>query len=112
VESITSYWLNWLSGILAALCLIAIKFMSGKVKENEMKSQAMELGVQALLRSSIIAIYNKYIELNCMPIYEKENVAQLYEQYINLGGNGVITHLVEKLNELPTPLELKRREGD
>ena len=62
----------------------------------------MELGTQALLRAQIIHIYNKYIEKGYVPIYERENVNELYEQYKNLGGNGTIKTLMQKLDDLPT----------
>ncbi len=76
-----------------------------KFKKMQTRQAATELGVQALLRAEIIHIYNKYMDRGEMPIYERENVAELYKQYNNLGGNGVIKELIEKLNNLPTPPE-------
>ena len=67
-----------------------------------MYSDAVALGVQALLRDRIIQAYNHYQEKGCCPIYGMENVLAMYKQYHNLGGNGAITELVEKLKELPT----------
>ena len=61
--------------------------------------------MQALLRANIIGLYNKYIERGDIPIYERENVEQLYTQYKNLKGNGVVDGLRDRLRELPTPNE-------
>ena len=57
--------------------------------------------LQALLRDSIINMYNKYSQEQYMPVYEKESLENLYRQYHNLNGNGVVEHLVEKLYNLP-----------
>jgi len=38
-----------------------------------------------------------------VPIYARENIEQLYAQYTNLGGNGTITELMNKLRAMPTP---------
>ena len=73
------------------------------VKIFKNRLSATEKGVQALLRAEIIRLYNKYIDLKAIPIYERENLEHLFVEYKALGGNGVIDSLIEKLNELPTP---------
>ena len=66
------------------------------------KMQATEKGVQALLRNSIIQMYNKAMHDKCLKIYERENLQHMFEEYTALGGNGVVQGLVEKMYELPT----------
>lgn len=78
-----------------------IEKVQQKQKEQEIKQSAVEKGVQALLRSEIIRMYNKYSELGRFPIYERENLEHLYAEYKALGGNGVVEGLVGDLNELP-----------
>lgn len=36
------------------------------------------------------------------PIYALENINALYAQYHALGGNGIVTEIIEKLKSLPT----------
>ena len=72
------------------------------IKTFKKRLSATEKGVQALLRAEIIRLYNKYIELKVIPIYERENLEHLFVEYKALGGNGVIESLKEKLDELPT----------
>jgi len=72
-------------------------------EEAERKQQAIEKGLQAVLRALIINNYNKYMERGEIPIYERENTDHLYTEYKALGGNGVIESLIEKLADLPTP---------
>lgn len=58
---------------------------------------------QAMLRDRIIQAYNHYYkEKKFMPIYARESLDHMYQEYHNLGGNGVIEDLVKKLYELPT----------
>lgn len=73
------------------------------IKTFKKRLSATEKGVQALLRAEIIRLYNKYIDLKAIPIYERENLEHLFVEYKALGGNGVIESLKEKLDELPTP---------
>lgn len=78
-----------------------IEKVQQKQREQDIKQNAVEKGVQALLRSEIIRMYNKCSELGRFPIYERENLEHLYAEYKALGGNGVVEGLVEDLNELP-----------
>ena len=54
------------------------------------------------LRDRMLHCYNKYIEAGFAPIYAKENYENMYQQYHELGGNGVMTHLHEEFMALPT----------
>lgn len=62
-------------------------------------------GMIALLRNEIIRIYEKCEKQSYCPSYMKENVKEMYENYHRLGGNGMITKLVNKLYELPSVKE-------
>lgn len=63
---------------------------------------------QAMLRYRIIQTYNHYCkEKKFMPIYARESLDHMYQEYHNLGGNGVIEDLVKKLYELPTEPDIE-----
>lgn len=106
-EYLCKCWVGWACGIAGSILVGAVATCRRKYKARQCKFNAMELGVQALLRSQIIHTYNKYMDLKEMPIYERENIDQLFAQYENLGGNGTIKDLVGKLKNLPTPCEKK-----
>lgn len=89
------------SGILAS----CFKYFYSRLKENDRKTESVQLGVQALLRSQMISEYNKWSERGYAPIYARENFQNMYEQYHNLGVNGVMDDLLEKFKELPTQKE-------
>ncbi len=89
------------SGILG----IGTKAILTRLKNQESRQKAVELGVQALLRDRMLHNYNKYTELGYAPIFAKENFENMYQQYHGLGGNGVMTQLHSEFMELPTESE-------
>lgn len=76
-----------------------------KIKANEKRTEALKLGVQALLRDRLYKYYNKYSELGFAPIYARENFENIYKQYHNLGNNGVMDDVYRKFMALPTERE-------
>ena len=82
-----------------------IEIFFNKIKNNEKRTEALKLGVQALLRDRLYAYYNKYLELEYAPIYARENFENIYKQYHNLGNNGVMDDIYRKFMELPTENE-------
>ena len=64
--------------------------------------KAVKVGMQCMLRSQIIAIYNRSVDRGYCPIYERENLMKAEEAYVNLGGNGVVPGLCQKTLALPT----------
>ena len=102
IDFITKYWIEVLFGAILTGLGTAFSFLSKRVSKRIEEQDAIKLGMQALLRDRIISAYNHYMDKGYCPIYARENVRRLYEQYHNLGGNGTVTHLVEELEELPT----------
>lgn len=99
---IIKYWIEWIFGIVAAILLALFRGLSKRVKDTQKKDNAIELGVQALLRAQMITDYNHYAEKGFAPIYARENFENCYKQYHNLGGNGVMADINEKFKALPT----------
>lgn len=97
-DFIVKYWLEVLFGLIVSGMALFCKKISKRMKRQE----SVELGMQALLRASIIDNYNRYTEKEYCPIYALENVEEIYNCYHASGGNGTATKLIEKLRELPT----------
>lgn len=72
-----------------------------KLKIGRKKQDAVELGLQCLLRAEIIHQYEKWNEKGYCPIYAKEALKRAYDSYHTLGGNDVATGLYEDTMELP-----------
>jgi hypothetical protein len=103
MDWIVKYWVEWAFGIVAAIILLLFKKLNTKLNETKRKDDAIELGIQALLRAQMIADYNHYNDKGTAPIYARENFENVYQQYKNLGGNGVMTDIHSKFMALPTP---------
>lgn len=83
---------------ITAILSYSVRVLSKRVNEQE----AVKLGVQALLRDRIIQSYNLHIEMGFCPVYARESIELMAIQYYNLGGNGIVHQLMDKLEELPT----------
>lgn len=98
---------DWISLLLGSGILVtAWKYLYGRIKASEAKTEAVCLGVQALLRDRLIDQYNRHSEKGYAPIYAKENFENMWKQYHNLGVNGVMDGLHESFMELPTEKRL------
>ena len=82
-----------------------IGYILSRIKANARQTEAVQRGVQALLRDRLIAEYNKYSEQGCAPIYARDNFDNMWTQYHNLGKNGVMDDIHDKFMALPTEKE-------
>ena len=82
----------------------SIGIVSTKLKKNKKKDEAIEEGVQALLRNELVRRYREYESKGEISILDKENIEAMYTQYKNLGGNGTVKKLMEDMLELPTKI--------
>ena len=87
------WWLTWLFGIIAVALVCRIR---GVTK----KQNALEVGVQALLRGELVRAYDKYFERGSITLHGLEAVDKLYSAYHGLGGNGSMTKLVADMKQL------------
>lgn len=101
VEYVQTHWVEWLFAAAIALLGILYRRIAKQLKEEKRKNDAVMLGVQSLLRESIVANYNKYQDKDYCPIYAKESIKRAYEAYHNLGGNDVATKLYHTLLDMP-----------
>lgn len=102
IEFITKYWIEVVFSLVLTGFGAAFRGLSKRVSRRIEEQDAIKLGIQALLRDRIIQAYNHYMDKGYCPIYARDNILKLYEQYHNLGGNGTVTGLMDSLMELPT----------
>lgn len=96
-------WLCLLGVPTLIVCLY--KYVNSVIKKTRDDTNALKLGIQALLRSQMIAEYNKYREKGYAPVYARENFENCWKQYHSLGANGVMDDLHEKFLDLPVKKE-------
>ena len=94
IPSIVTALLNWLERR-------AIRKESAKAKAED-KTDALALGVQALLRAQMINDYNRYLGKGYAPIYARDSFDECYKQYKALGVDGVMDDIRNKFFALPT----------
>ena len=76
-------------------------YLVAKLKDYKKRDISQEEALKCLLRSNITSKYYVYNELKEIPLYEKENINYMYEQYKAMNGNSYVGGLVEEINKLP-----------
>jgi hypothetical protein len=94
---IAELWKWLISFVLGGI----ITYFIEHLKHHRSRDQAIEEGLEALLRAEIIRQYEKHIERGFCPLYAKEALKREYHAYHTLGGNDVATELYHKSLELP-----------
>ena len=79
----------------------ALGFMTARLKDYKKRDKNQEEALKCLLRSNITSKYYVYTELKEIPLYEKENIDYMFEQYDKMGGNSYVEGLVKEINALP-----------
>lgn len=97
MQYIGMHWVEWLFTAVSALSAFGYRRMAQRQMERNSREEALQEGVQALLRDRIIQAYNHYQDKGFCPIYAKENIKRMYDAYHGLGGNDVATELKDKI---------------
>lgn len=93
------------------LCLFSVPALLAWVfKILFQQIKAIKRGLQALLRAQLIADYNKWEEKGYAPIYARQNFENCWQQYHDLGENGVMDDIHDRFMKLPTEAEKKSAE--
>lgn len=97
INFIITYWLEVIFGII--LSLITVLWQN--IKTYQKKMESIKSGVKILLKNEITNYYDEAILKNSITLFEKEMLIELYKQYKNLEGNGLIENLIEKIDTIP-----------
>lgn len=97
IDYVAAHWVQWLFAAVSGALALGYKSIAARLKEEQMRNEAIAEGVQSLLRESIVNSYNRYTDKGFMPIYAKESLKSVYRSYHNLGGNDVATELYQKM---------------
>lgn len=101
----TNIFLSWLIPFLCGGAVSAVGLVLAHIKAQQKNLKAMSKGLQALLRSDIIRIHDKYVSIGYCPLEIKEALHREYMAYHNLGGNDIATHLYEETMDLPNKFD-------
>ena len=82
---------------------ILVAWITRRISTLKSENEATKAGVQALLRDRMIQAYNHYYEgKGYIPIYARDCFIACWEAYHNLGKNGVMDDIKNKVLSLPT----------
>lgn len=100
-----------LTGIVSVIAAILAFILQNVIRENHRlkkeKSEhdkaileALQNGVRCLLRSKLMELHDIYVETKHVSPTEYDNWEHMYESYKALGGNGMITHMADDIEDL------------
>ena len=108
---LTAYQIMVLVGVPSLISGL-FGYLVTRFKRVNSDINSMKLGIQALLRSQMISDYNKYSAKGYCPIYARDCFENVWQQYHNLGLNGVMDDIHDKLLQLPTSLPQEQHGED
>lgn len=105
--------MEYIFSALASLSVAILGFiLQSVIRENrELKRQkdnkciaeeaAIKDGLQCLLRDRLINNHKKYVDLGHISTHGIQNWLLMYNAYHALGGNGMVDHMKEEVEDLP-----------
>lgn len=83
--------------ILTSMMGYIVWMLQNQKRERDANSH----GTMLLLRVQIIDYHDKWCERGYKTKHGTENVEEMFTAYHNLGGNGMVTALMEEIRKLP-----------
>ena len=80
---------------------ILLGYIVWLLKRQNKKRDANSKGTMLLLRVQLIEYHEKWTERGYTTKHGIENFIEMYDSYHALGVNGMVTHLLEEVQELP-----------
>jgi hypothetical protein len=100
-EFILKYWVEVLLTGISSFVVFTYKRIKDRFKKQDEKREAIEKGVQALLRNELIQRFREYKLAGEMTLLDKENMDHMFTEYFNLGGNGMMQEVYTEFKEIP-----------
>ena len=69
------------------------------LQQQKKSRDANSKGTMLLLRVQLIEYHDKYMNEGTIPSYAYENFTEMYKAYNALGGNGMVTHMKEEIDQ-------------
>lgn len=99
-ETVLKYWIQE----LFALIIFGFGCMRKSLKRNAKKQSAVESAMLAILRDRIFQTCRYYKAKGEIATDEREVLNTMFQAYIDLGGNGVVKHLKDEMDEINTKI--------
>ena len=92
------------------VCTALFTLMGNSLKNIRGDNRAMKAGLLAIIRSQIVSKCEEYQKRGYLPEYARYCLEDLHKQYKALGGNHGIEVLVDNTFELPSTLDVHKKE--
>lgn len=100
-----------IAGVSAPLIVALIIYMVKQLKKraerekqnalnDQQEHEKLKHGLRSLLKYQILEVYNNAMNRGAIPSHEKDILNEMYRGYQDLGGNGFITGLMDKIEDL------------
>lgn len=100
-DFILKYWVEVLLTSVSSFVVLTYRKIKSRFKEQDKKREAIERGVQALLRNELIQRFREYKLAGEMTLLDKENMDHMFKEYFNLGGNGMMKEVYDEFKDIP-----------
>lgn len=95
--------IEWIiTAVLAGLA----GYLTSSLRKKHTHDDAMEVGMQVLLRKALIDSYDYYHnQCHKMTVERRREIVEAYEAYTMLGGDGVVSKMVADITETDVWIE-------
>ena len=91
-----------LTTVLSTITGLIIGYLTKLLKSYKDRDNVQNRALRNILKSNLLNQYYVYSEIGCVPKNIKETWYDMFESYIELGGNSFIKHDIEpKFAKLP-----------
>lgn len=80
---------------------ILLGYIVWLLKNQKKDRDANSKGTMLLLRVQLIEYHEEWTQRGYITKHGIQNFIEMYDAYHSLGGNGMVTHLLEEVKELP-----------
>ncbi len=88
------------SVVLPTVLSTVLGYIVWLLKQQKKDRNANSRGTMLMLRAKLIEYHKEWTERNYITKHGLQNFIEMYEAYHELGGNGMVTHLLEEVEEL------------
>ena len=90
------------SALIGAVVAALVGRAKSAASESRVEDEAMREGMLALLRSQLTEVHTVHVVRGApLGLYERDNVARVYQAYRDLGGNDIGEHQFAEISALP-----------
>lgn len=94
---------QWLSLFgVPSLFVAVVGYLVKQIKDNDRKTEAVQLGVQSILMDRLDYLHDAYVKQGWVDVHKKRLFENMYNQYKVLGLDGVMQQSWEDVQRLPT----------